>query len=1122
MGNILIPAVKRLFGKRRRLSTVCLCLTLVISAMLLALFCMNFAQSLAGMHTLRESYDAYVNTHGKGDATDPFRVAVRDVLTVALAEIVTTHVLMLLLWLLLSVAGVAVVLSEAVGSETYIYALYVIYGADPKRLRRQIYGELLVVGLPALVLGILGAVAMGYYLLSLFTVGFFVVLEVVVLYGLLTLLCATAVTRRIFGQTCVKLLSNADTSAYIHSPRKSRIPRKIHKQGGFYYAVLSFVRMRKYHLVRGFSLCLVGATLFVLSGLTLPDTYAKSGATHEFTLTLGKGVSGQDLQETYLPAIEYCNGVVSATATAGDAAHRLGPHTLLEEHELTGHTSQTVYTGDRWAFDTLKIASADGNAYAELGGDMTVAPPYDKIFGSNQAMKGYSLDAMPQGTAVYVYPVDGPQKTGMVGSFVDVSLPDGGEGYDPYGRHITVEVIAEVEVTHLFFQPDPLLPFTVDLGARITEDYLFVNPIDYGKLRGETYVEDATNLTQPYPEDMGLQAGECYLLLPPDMAETYKTLETLTLLTPETPLIEAFEDPKISAGVPNTLPTDTYAINKTIHQTGVYLGNKDAFLSEESALVAMSQCISSGESSQIMPMAYTEYTVKARRRVEGLTSPCVVFVSDEYTTFTTWESPMTSLVLGSSVVLETDEEILEKTDPDDLPILESPHSNLYFATCEGLVLQTDDRDNPTYQVGKSLFLGTDVPKDFYNAMKTANIPIRGEAWQYKFTEGYVRGVFDLATGGTFLLWEMSPTSALSLSHYPPVMTGVSSYIPVTDVTSNSILSPSEHDMMLVMDDTGNGSPDVNATRLLGKYAYNDFVLCPDFEMPDIGKLPVGEAVLLLPEGNETLDISLGKVLQLGVYQPLGLAADDPLLYNMDALTLLETQLATLSYDYHGVRVSDIQTRRDVTSPTLVLSEHDFCQVTNKEGAVSEALVYVDADIPLEDLGELQQTLQNLLAPTGGSLTMHNKVLRSRATGTQRYVSVLHSMLVPLSTLLPLLLLSSAYALSLRRREEWQAYVASGGHRKRHISMCLWEGVLKCILYGVCYLVLCPLTVLLVMLIGGKLQMPFTPDLFHIENFLLFLGILLLSVVVTSLIPLLDMPPQFKKRKSNREKGDLDP
>lgn len=1115
----LSPMLKRAFGKRRRVSTVCLCLTLLISSMLLTLLCMSFANNLEELDILKENYDAFIHENGKISTADPFRLAVREALSVAQAEILVTHVLMLLLWLLPSVAGVAVVLSEAVGCETYTYALYVIYGADPKRLRRQIYGELFVVGLPALLVGIFGAWGVAYGLFGMTKVAFDVVFEVVLLYGLLILLCATAVTSRIFRRSCVKLLNNADTSAYIHSPRISRVPKRIRSHGGFYYASLSFLRMRKYHLTRALSLCLVAAVLFVLSGLTLPETYADTSAAREFTLTFSQGVNGETLQSNYLPAIEYCDGVVSAAATSGDEASRLGTHMLLEEHELGGGSDQiakTVYTGDKWAFDTLKIACADGDTYTELGGNMTLPSPYDKLFEDFPELKGYHLDAMAPGTAVYVYPKDGPQMAGMVGSFVDISLPDGEEGYDPYGQHITVKVVAAVEVTHLTYQPDPDLPFRVDLGARITEDYLFISPQDYGALRGETYTQPI-DLTEAYPEDMALAEGECYLLLPPEQVAAYTTLSTLTLLTPEAPVLEAFADPKFSSGEPNTLPTDTYAINQTVSRTGIYLGNEAEFLADQDALMSMSQRIAGKPTSGVASMACSEYSIKARRGVEGLTTPCVVFASDEHTTFVTWGTPVTALTLQNAVqadVVETDE------NATDAPTEETPASRLYFAVCESLVLQAHDGNAVTYKAGERMYLGTDVPKAFYDAMENARISIRQEPWSYQLTQGTLQGVLGMATGEKFLLWQMSPTSNLATSHYPPVFTGVNCYLPMGDVKVSSVMSPDLADVMLVTQDSG-GTPRDTATRLSGKYAYNDFVLRPDFEMPALGSLAQGEAVLLLPEGDASLVILEGQMLRLGVYQPLGLAADDPLLYTMDdAYTRLQVQLSTLTYDYHGVTVEEVQVSGDVTAPTLVLSESDFCRVMARDGAVSEIDVYVDAHISLDALGELHETLQALVASSGGICEMRGAVLRSQATGTQRYLSVLRTMLLPLSAILPLLLLSSAHTLGLRRREEWQAFVAAGGDRRRHMAMCLWEGVLKCVLYAVCYLVMCPLAVLLVKVIGGKLHMPFVMSGFGGASCVPHLVILLLSVGLTSLLPLLDMPSQYKKKRNNKAwKGD---
>lgn len=1103
------PTIKRLMGKRRRVSTVCLCVTLIISVALLSSLSLSFANHLQGLDALRVDYDAYVNATGHVSAEHPFRLAVREILQGAMAEIVATHILLLLLWLLLSVAGVGLVLSEAVGCETYIYALYVIYGADPRLMRKQIYAELGVVGVPSLLLGFLISWCVVSHALGSVHMPTWVILEVVGLCGMLCFLSAAVITRRMFKQTCVKLLNHADTSAYIHSPRRSQCPRYPHRQGGLYYASLSFVRMRKYHLPRGLALCLVAAVLFVLSGLTLPDIYATQEEVHELTLSMTDGVDGKTLNNEYLPMIEYCEGVVSAKAVAGDEAYRLGTHILLEEDQLKNIENHAIYTGDMWAFDSLKIACADGDTYTELGGNMILPSPYDQLLGGIPELTGYPLDAIPAGKAVYVYPI-GTAGAGLTGQFVDISLPDGVEGYDRYGEHITVEVIAAVEVTHLKYQPDPLLPFTVDLGPRITEDYLFISPQDYGALLGETYAHSAEAIPA-MSKDMNLSAGECYLLLPMDTMEEIQGLDVLTLITPESPFLEPFSDGRIPAEQAKYLPMDTYAINKTIHQTGIYLGSKAEFLGQEDAVLAMSQCIAGKTTADIYPMVCNEYQIVACRGVDGWETPCVVFSSDEHTTFATWGEEVTSLVLSSSVILETDDTIIENTDPDDLPLLESENSRLYFAAYEGVVLQTDGVAN----IGDVLYMGTDVPTQFCQAMQKAEISLTLPQNQYQLTKGYVGCVFGLPNRGNYMVWYMAPNSNLAMDHYPKYLTGVNDYFPIGDTTKDSIISPSERDIMLVAETTTGQPPKENATWLTGKWAYHEFLLWPDFEVQDIGSLSQGQAIWLLPADKEVLSVEDGDMVQLGIYQPLSLAWDDPLLYQMDPQTLLQIQLDTLNHDYHGVKIIDVRISQDVTKPTLVLAEDDFCCVLDRDGAVTSMDIYVDAKISLTALSETYDTLTQIGGSLGGMVEMHGRVLRSQATGTSYDVKLLHTMLYLLVWMIPILLLSSTYALGLRRKEEWQAFVAAGGTKGRHISMCLWEGGLKCLLYGFCYVLLCPMVTLFAMLVGGKLHMPFLPEIFSVSNGLWYLLVLLISVALTSLIPLLQMPMQFKKRRHKK-------
>ncbi len=1109
-------SLKRLLDKRRRVSTVCLFLLLVVSSLFLSLLCLRLICNLQGLDALRADYDAYVHGQETVSSSHPFRIAARSAMSAAFAEIVVTHVLLLLFWLIPSVAGVGVMLSEAIGGEAYVYALYVIYGADPKRLRRQIYRELCVVSLPALGVGLLLSWGISC-LLGWSGWGFWMLLEILALYGVMTVLCAGAVTRSVFKRTCVSLLEHADMSAYIGSPRRSFVSVNPHRRGGLYYALLSLVRMRKYHLPRALAISLVAAMLFLLSGLTLPDTYGTGADAREYTLTFSQGVSGRDLQETYLPAIEYCDGVVSAEGVAGDAAHRLGTHMLLEKHELGEDGVHTVYTGDKWAFDTMKIACADGDAYTELGGQMSLPSPYDQLLGEQSEQLGYRLDALPSGTAVYVHPAKHAPALELVGSLVEISLPDGAEGYDPYGQHITVEVVAAVEIPHLLYYPDPRLPDSVDLGARITEDYLFLSAADYGVLCGEVYAEPA-DAVQAMPDDISLAEGECYLLLPPAMMAEHQGIGTLTLITPEVPSAEPFTDRRFSADEPKVLPMDQYYINHTIRKAGVYLGSKADLMRQEPVLSAMSQHMAGKPISYILPMVLTEYDVAACRSVEGLSAPCVVFVMDPYTTFTTWDASVTALGLTPSLVTEEDHDSRQGEHTQNASAVISGHRQLYFAAYEGLVLQTNDRDALREAVGDIMYIGTDVPDEFYGAMDAAGVPVALEPHDYQLTGGWIEGVFDLPGGEALLIWQMSPTSNLAVSHYPPVFTGRDCYLPVGDTQADSIRLPADMDVMLVSPRRGNTPPVAEATCLSGDYAFNDFYLCPDFEMADAGTLSVGAAALYLPQESEALRLEAGRELCLGIFQPLGLALDDPLLYTMNARTLLEKQMSDLTYAYHRVTVTDIRRSPDVKAPTLVLSEADFCRVMDRKGAVTEIGVWVNTKIPLSLLGEAYDTLAQIASTSGGSLEMHDRVLRSRATGTPHYTGLLRLMLCPLTMLLPLLLLSSAHAMGLRRREEWQALVAAGGTRKRYVSMCLWEGGLKCLLYALCYLILCPVLVLLVTAVGAQLHMPFGLNVFSLRNCLLFLGILTASVGITSLLPLLDPPLQFRRKRNHKDSG----
>lgn len=1086
----LSPILRRVFGRRRLLSTLCLFAALLISATLLSGLCFAFTANLNTLDALQVSYDEFINTGGLTTSAEGFRAAVREVLSAAKLEILITHVLLLLLWLIPSVAAVSRVLNEAVESEKYVYALYIVYGADPQKLRRQLYTEFLTLGLPALLLGMIAARWICASVMEAGAPTLTSFLEVLLLFGSLTVISARRVTGRLFKKTCIKLLDASDTSEYIHSPRRSRIPKRPHRCGGRYYASLAFRRMGKYHLVRALSVGLVAAVLFVLSGITLPDTYAKSDVTLEYAMTFPNGISYDTLNDEHISALSPLTAIAYTETNGSDTADRLGTHLLMNTEQIGDGTEEAYYTGDRWAFDELKIACADGNVEAELGGevDITGLVPSHWLI-----ERTYALDSLQPGQAIYVYPQGEEHYT--LGSHVELSLPSE-DGFSPEGDMLTVEIVSTEEIGWIVAYENPRLP-PVKVAPRITEDYLFLSAADYGRLTG-TVKHSPVDVTETFPMELDLEVGSCYLLLPEALSATYAALSTLTTVTPTEPIIQPFEKKSLNEDK-KTLPTDEYYINRTIERTGIYLGDAATFTRDTQAMQAMGGRFIGGDwtgSLDSLPdMKITEYTVAGHRTCEGISQPYVVFVHDENTIFTTyWQTDLSAVSLSDSGIED---------------------SHLYYTVSDFPVLTLDEGD---CQVGDTLFLGTEVPADFCTAMEQAGIPLgRTSTRSYEFTKGRIQTIFSSPSGKRFLVYAADASSDLALDKYPAVITGKNSYVPVGDTSVNSIASLKDSGSMLLIRESRAGAPTQDAIRVDGHWADNNFTLAPNFVHREVGTVADGEAVLLMPD-QASYRISEGDSLRLAISQDLQAGGViDPSLAGLEGLSLLEQQMSRLTYRYVTLRVSSVRRDAEITEPVLILSEDTFSTVCNRTGTVTRMDIYVNANASISALSKIYSVLNEVSANGDASLDFHGRILRSRATGTQHYLSLLRIMILPLAALLPILMLSSRRSLELRRREERQAYLAAGGNRGLQLSMCLWEGLWLCLCNVAVSAVACPLIALIMAIIGGKLHAPFTLNSFSTADLASILILTAVCSVLTSCLSLFDMPPQYRRRRTRTTK-----
>ncbi len=1062
----LKPCFARLFGKRRCLSSLCLFLTLFLCSLLLSCICLIFGQNLTSSAALASEFDTYITLHGVTDSNRLFRESIRVVLAHATLEIYVTHICFVCLWLVASWIAVCRVFKDAVATETYVYALYIIYGADTKQLRKSILREFWMLGIPAFLLAIPVGIGICRSAAQVSSFSFPVAAEMLLAFSLLSLLCTRRITKQLFKKSCAQLLTALDTSEYIASPRRVSVKRALRKRNGFSLSLTSFFRMRSYRIVQALSLSLIGALLFSMTALTLPDNYATEKTSLAYVLGFEKGVSYEAMENDYLPAVESLEAVALTERHAADTADRLGTHLLLEPRQIGNFENPELWElTDKWALDTVKIACGDGITEKELGEKTAVIP--EKYQNRAHTKLAYTLDTLQTGKAAYLYPEQNGEPKIQVGDTVKLAIPDGTKGYDRYGDHITVEIIEVIPVGWVYTVQTFNFPVIEPVCPRIFEDYLFLSPDDYATVSGIPQTTPA-HVSEADAELLGLNPNNCYLLLPEGMQEMYGDLTHVTVITPDTPVKKSFTSIKETSGEKPTLPTDTYFINDTAQYTGVYLGKAEEYASSFPAVNAMEAHMETvlNKDKEESSVA-TEYRVAGRSFCQGLTAPCVIFTHGERVSFTSQETELSAIQLKASACMDR---------------------ALYFMDREDAVLTSDD--GKAYAPGTTVLLTTALPSAFLDAMEKAEVALNAPERKYQLTESRVVTSFQKGSRHVSVI-SFFGSSLAARDRYPIEIDGVGSYLPINDRLADSILRLSDIDSMLVFEGDPKGERD-HAYVLQGDIALNHFTLTPEREAGLSPSLGESEALLRLPE-DHPFALEAQDLVHIALALPLRL---DLTQMDLQGVDLLAYQLETLEHSYLPLTLTSVETDTTLTAPVLIVSESTFCQICARDDVISEWMIYVDSDSSLDALAEVSEVLGKYLNESV-TLDESNAVLKSRSTGSQRYPVLLRTMILPLCLLLILLPLSAARTLGLRREKERSAYIAAGVHRNMSLHMSLGESIWASLLSGGLYALFCPMLILLLKLFCGKFHVPLKPESFSSAAFFFILALILLSSMGTA-------------------------
>ena len=148
----LIPTVKRMLDRRRAVYTLLTVCVLLTSVAVLSLLLCHSLEAQASYDELSADYEAYLEAHlAAGNKRSPMP-EMREVLMLAKSGAVALSLLLGGVWLLLSWVAVGRVMTSVMEAEAYVYGLYMIYGADRKRLSRGLLLEFWLAGIPALAL----------------------------------------------------------------------------------------------------------------------------------------------------------------------------------------------------------------------------------------------------------------------------------------------------------------------------------------------------------------------------------------------------------------------------------------------------------------------------------------------------------------------------------------------------------------------------------------------------------------------------------------------------------------------------------------------------------------------------------------------------------------------------------------------------------------------------------------------------------------------------------------------------------------------------------------------------------------------------------------------------------
>ena len=992
----LVPTVKRLCTRRHLIYTVLTAGVLWVSAATLSLLVFHAVQRMSACDDLEREFTAYLSAVS---ATGVQLPDVRGILAAARAEGLVTAILGGCLWLLLSAFAVGLVMKRVIEGEAYVYGLYIICGSDRKQLRRQLLSEFLLLGTFALALG----VPTGFFLAPEETGFHPTALAVILLCFLaLILLGARVLAGQILNRPCLKMLDAADVTEYTVSPRRSVLWGLTKRRGALASASLSLWRMRKHFIALSLTLAAVAALVF--SALT-PVGQVTVRTPPTFAIHSPDGISHAELDEKVFLPLADVDSPYELNYKLRDSAEALGTHVLVRE-PASGGEEVSVALGERYATDSIRIACGDGDTSYELGGSIIIPPEHD---GKRLPPKlGYDLEGVPVGGATYAVPEDGPRSLDLkVGDTVRLYLPSDGDA--------TMAERAETDRNYISVRITKVetIPNIKDLDTgeticpRVTEDILYLNPLDFGLFDGKTYAVPFTT-EDARAEDFFESDDEntCVLVVPEGYFAGQKAPQCVTVIAPTDAVKIPFHDnsEKLS------LPDDTYFINLTSRGVGVYLGDEDEFLSHPDAENVLRekvrQRLSSFKDSKLTPVTRTEYEVERIIYTERGGSPYILLRNDESLYYSA--KPGDVCALRMDTIDENIQSLQIATDEAYLTEIDKPFAaSLFRHRC---------------------FLGISLLPDFRKAMEAQGMELQFSDDWFRHADCMIRNSFSFKEKA-YLLAEHTPPEKSEVGYlqgneYPRFLTGTGNFVTLGNISAPSIRSIEGTGAFALFTHDSIGSLKNESVELESLYARNDCTISPDCEALPGTSLETGHAVFITDGDPADCPIREGETLSVAIRADTSSLTDDLSFFGLTGLPLLARLLDELDYRYLYVKVDRVV---QGSTSELVLAETDLAAVLGQSGVYADLEIYLPETTPLEDYLDLYRKLYAMTGTLGGGTTLtENKdfITASRLDGSHN-VTTLRRMGDLSIILIPLLALAAQSVFEDKRRSEYAIRHALG-------------------------------------------------------------------------------------------------